>query len=51
MAPASIGPVKAMILSLHAGRLQRQMGEWLESGTGSLRDRLRQFAESEGVEI
>jgi phosphotransferase system enzyme I (PtsP) len=51
MAPASIGPVKAMILSLHAGRLQRQMGEWLGSGTGSLRDRLRQFAESEGVEI
>jgi len=51
MAPASIGPVKTMILSLHAGRLQKQVTEWLASATGSLREHLRRFAESEGVEL
>jgi phosphotransferase system enzyme I (PtsP) len=51
MAPASIGPVKAMILSLDAGRLRSRMEEWMASRTGSLRDQLRLFAESEAVEI
>ncbi|HXF54760.1 MAG TPA: phosphoenolpyruvate--protein phosphotransferase [Hyphomicrobiaceae bacterium] len=51
MAPASIGPVKTMILSLNAGRLQKQMAEWLTSATGSLREHLRRFAEGEGVEL
>jgi phosphotransferase system enzyme I (PtsP) len=51
MAPASIGPVKAMILSIDVGRLRKQLDKWMRSGTGSLRDQLRSFAESESVEI
>jgi phosphotransferase system enzyme I (PtsP) len=51
MAPASVGPVKAMILSLNAGRLQRHMAEWMSAGTGSLRDKLKELAETEGVEL
>jgi phosphotransferase system enzyme I (PtsP) len=51
VAPASIGPVKAMILSLDAGRLSAHMHELMGSATGSLRDQLRLFADREGVEI
>ena len=51
MAPASIGPVKSMILSLDAGALER----WLQTGLrcieGSLRAGLKRFAEEHGVEI
>ena len=44
MAPASIGPVKAMILSLDAAAAQRQLAALLKSG-GDIRAILRQFAE------
>ena len=51
MAPASIGQVKSMILSLDAGALER----WLQTGLrcieGSLRAGLKRFAEEHGVEI
>ena len=51
MAPASIGPVKSMILSLDAGALERWMQAKIRSGEGSLRARLKRFAEEQGVEI
>jgi phosphotransferase system enzyme I (PtsP) len=51
MAPASIGPVKAMILSLDAGALREKLNEWLETKTTSLREDLRLFAAEKGVQI
>jgi phosphotransferase system, enzyme I, PtsP len=51
MAPASIGPVKSMILSLDAGALERWMQANIHSGEGSLRAGLKRFAEEQGVEI
>jgi len=52
MAPAAIGPVKKMVLSLDAGRLAAFLDARLEDcGPELLRDELRQFAESEGIEF
>lgn len=51
MAPASIGPVKAMILSLDAGNLHARLEEMLETRTTSLREELKQFAAQTGVQI
>jgi phosphotransferase system enzyme I (PtsP) len=51
MAPASIGPVKSMILSLDAAALQSWLEEALRSGEGSLRAQLKRYAEEHGVEI
>jgi phosphotransferase system enzyme I (PtsP) len=51
MAPASIGPVKSMILSLDAGAVERRIEELLRTGEGSLRADLKRFAEDHGVEI
>ncbi len=51
MAPASIGPVKTMILSLDAARSRSHVLGLLNKGLPVIRDQLRQFAEYEGVEI
>ena len=51
MAPASIGPVKSMILSLDAGELQRWLRETLRTAEGNLRAQLKRYAEEHGVEI
>lgn len=51
MAPASVGPVKSMILSLDASAIERWMAANIHSGEGSLRARLKRFAEEQGVEI
>ena len=51
MAPASVGPVKAMILSLDAGDLRERLDEWLESKSTSLREDLKRFAAEKGVQI
>ncbi|KAB2911331.1 MAG: phosphoenolpyruvate--protein phosphotransferase [Hyphomicrobiaceae bacterium] len=51
MAPASVGPVKSMILSLDVGALQRWLSGVLPAGEGSLRAQLKRFAEEHGVEI
>jgi phosphotransferase system, enzyme I, PtsP len=51
MAPASIGPVKSMLLSLDAGALQRWMPAVVAKGEGSLRAQLKRFAEDQHVEI
>jgi phosphotransferase system enzyme I (PtsP) len=51
MAPASIGPVKSMVLSLDAGAVEAVLAEGLRSGEGSLRGRLKRFAETHGVEL
>ncbi|MGZ3266526.1 MAG: phosphoenolpyruvate--protein phosphotransferase, partial [Croceibacterium sp.] len=51
MAPASVGPVKAMILSLDAGALRERLNEWLETKSTSLREDLKCFAAEKGVQI
>ena len=51
MAPASVGPVKAMILSLDAGNLAQKLDELLESKDTSLREELKRFATEQGVQI
>jgi len=51
MAPASVGPVKAMILSLDAGNLRQRLEELLECTDTSLRDELKRFAAENGVQV
>lgn len=51
MAPASVGPVKAMVLSLNVGRLKRFSDDLLKHGRGALRTEFERFAVSEGIEI
>ena len=51
MAPASIGPVKSMILSLDAGRVGSLMDNLLKRDSVAIRAELERFAEAEGVEI
>jgi phosphotransferase system enzyme I (PtsP) len=51
MAPASVGPVKAMVLSLDASSLQARLDEMLDRRTTSLREELKRFAVETGVQI
>ena len=52
MSPASVGPVKAMVLSLDAGEFGAQAcTNWLESKSTSLREELKAFAAEKGVQI
>ena len=53
MSPASIGPVKAMLLSLDAGEIAAFVADLLAQKTGasSLRKELRAFAEAKGVPL
>jgi phosphotransferase system enzyme I (PtsP) len=51
MAPASVGPVKSMVLSLDAGELQRWLSETIRTAEGSIRAQLKRYAEDHGVEI
>ena len=51
MAPASIGPVKAMILSLNAEKITDCVEELLKDGAKDVRLQLQRFAEKESVEI
>ena len=50
MSPASIGPVKSMLMSLDAAALARRIGELTATGSGSLRAELKRFAEANEVE-
>ena len=51
MAPASVGPVKTMILGLHVGAVQQLVERFVRDGKGSLRTELMRFAEQNGIEI
>ncbi len=51
MAPASVGPVKAMIRSLDASNLEQKLDELLEGHAISLREDLKRFAAETGVQI
>ena len=51
VAPASVGPVKSMILSLHAGELQHGLRATIRTAEGNVRPQLGRYAEEHGVEI
>jgi len=51
MAPASIGPIKTMILSLDAGKVAAYVDELLKEGAKDVRSSLLQFAERERVAL
>jgi phosphotransferase system, enzyme I, PtsP len=51
MAPASLGPVKAMVLSLDAGDLWERLRELMTSRATTLRDELKAYAAEKGVQI
>ncbi|MBX9739613.1 MAG: phosphoenolpyruvate--protein phosphotransferase [Beijerinckiaceae bacterium] len=53
MSAASIGPVKAMLLSLDTREIASHIGELLDaqSGAASVREELRAFAEAKGVPL
>jgi phosphotransferase system, enzyme I, PtsP len=51
MAPASIGPVKTMILSLDAAKTEAFLDDRLKRGDGNLRAALVRFAEEQDVEV
>jgi len=53
MAPTSLGPVKAMIRSLDLASLKEFLAaqEGAGAGSGSLRDKLRDFARDHGVVV
>jgi phosphotransferase system enzyme I (PtsP) len=53
MSPASIGPVKAMLLGLDAGALSRVMNEALDdkASTVPMRDILKRFAETHNIPL
>lgn len=51
MAPASIGPVKQMVLALDSSRIESLMEELLRGTAHSLREQLKQFAINERVPV
>lgn len=51
MAPASVGPVKATILSMDVGKVTDKVENLLKAGSENVRDELEKFAESQGIEL
>ena len=51
MAPASVGPVKAMILSMDAGKVTDKLEKLLKTPDTDIREQLIDFAEKESIEI
>lgn len=51
MAPASVGPVKAMILSMDAAKVTDKLENLLKTPVSDMRQELADFAQTNGVEI
>ncbi len=53
LSPAALGPVKAMVLALDIGAAAKMLNPMLagKTGTVSIRDKLRAFAEKSGVPV
>jgi phosphotransferase system enzyme I (PtsP) len=51
MAPASIGPVKAMVLSLNTKKLRETLSELIDRNCTKIRQELAEFAQKENVDI
>ncbi len=51
MAPASVGPVKAMILSVNAAEIQRIVLDLVDQGRNDIRERLIDFARAHDIPV
>jgi signal transduction protein with GAF and PtsI domain len=51
MAPASVGPVKAMILSVGASEIQRYVLDLVDHGRDDIRERLADFARAHDIPL
>ncbi|PPD27023.1 MAG: phosphoenolpyruvate--protein phosphotransferase [Hyphomicrobium sp.] len=51
MAPASIGPVKTMILALDANDVAAFLEDMMQKNVTHIRDELKRFAEKSGIEV
>jgi phosphotransferase system enzyme I (PtsP) len=53
LTPSAVGPVKALLLDLHAGKAAALLAPLIDSPAGSvpIRERLRTFAAAEGLQI
>ena len=53
MAPSAVGPVKAMLLDLDAGKAGKLLDPLIDSPAGSvpIRERLKAFAAEQGLQI
>jgi phosphotransferase system enzyme I (PtsP) len=53
VAPSAIGPVKAMLLELDAGKAHKLLDSLIDSPAGSvpIRDRIKAFAEQNGLQL
>jgi phosphotransferase system enzyme I (PtsP) len=53
LAPTAVGPVKAMLLGLHIGKVAAFIMPFIEgpAGAASVREQLMKFAEQEGLQI
>jgi phosphotransferase system enzyme I (PtsP) len=51
MAPASVGPVKSMILSVAASEIQRYVLDLVEHGREDIRERLTDFARAHDIPV
>jgi signal transduction protein with GAF and PtsI domain len=51
MAPASVGPVKAMILSTRSDEIQRLILDLMDHGREDIRDRLEDFAQAHDIPL
>ena len=53
LAPSAVGPVKAMLLDLNAGKAAALITPLIDGRTGSvsIREKLKAFAEAEGLQI
>jgi phosphotransferase system enzyme I (PtsP) len=53
MSPASIGPVKAMLIELHAASISQHLETLLDqsNGVATLRPQIENFAQSHGIPV
>jgi phosphotransferase system enzyme I (PtsP) len=53
VAPSAVGPVKAMLLELHAGKAAKLLGPLIDSPAGSapIRERLKAFAAEHNLQV
>jgi phosphotransferase system enzyme I (PtsP) len=51
MAPASIGPVKAMVLGVDASEISRYVLDLMEHGRVDIRERLTDFAKAHDIPV
>jgi phosphotransferase system enzyme I (PtsP) len=51
MAPASVGPVKSMVLATHLGQAGEEVRALMDAGAASIRDGLAEFARRHDIPV